>query len=61
MGDLAFLADGTARKLGLPDQEVTQIRLAAELHDIGKSAIPDAVLGKPRLTPASGTSSAVTP
>ena len=36
-----------AEGLGLPESEVELIRLAAPLHDIGKIAIPDAVLGKP--------------
>ena len=45
--DVASLAKGTALLLGLPKEEVQRIHLAAELHDIGKSAIPDAVLTKP--------------
>jgi PAS domain S-box-containing protein/putative nucleotidyltransferase with HDIG domain len=36
-----------ADHLGLPDAQLDLIRLAAPLHDIGKIAIPDAVLGKP--------------
>ena len=36
-----------ARLLGLPDRTVELIRHAAPLHDIGKIAIPDAVLLKP--------------
>lgn len=41
-----------ARELGLSEQEVELIRLAAPLHDIGKLGIRDAVLMKPgRLTP----------
>jgi putative two-component system response regulator len=35
-----------AASLGLPDDEVETIRLAATLHDIGKIAIPDSVLLK---------------
>ena len=35
------------QRLGLPEHEVKRIRLAAELHDIGKTAIPDAILNKP--------------
>jgi putative nucleotidyltransferase with HDIG domain len=43
----------TARKLGLPDREVELIRLAARVHDLGKIAVPDAVLHKQgRLTEA---------
>ena len=30
----------------MPDGEVELIRLAAPLHDVGKIAIPDAILGK---------------
>ena len=35
-----------AEALGLPDDEVETIRLAATLHDIGKIAIPDSILLK---------------
>jgi diguanylate cyclase (GGDEF)-like protein len=41
------LAGLTAKRLGLPAHEVKRITLAGELHDIGKMAIPDAVLNKP--------------
>ena len=34
-------------RLGLAAEEVEQVRHAAELHDVGKVAIPDAILGKP--------------
>jgi len=47
MDDVARLAGQTARDLGLDEAEVEQVVLAAELHDIGKSAIPDAILFKP--------------
>jgi putative two-component system response regulator len=41
-----------AHALGLSETEVELIRRAAPLHDIGKIAIPDAILLKPgRLTP----------
>jgi diguanylate cyclase (GGDEF)-like protein/putative nucleotidyltransferase with HDIG domain len=43
---VADLAEAVAAELGLPDREVARVRLAAELHDIGKLAIPDAILGK---------------
>jgi putative two-component system response regulator len=40
-----------AERLGVPDLEIGLIRLAAPLHDVGKIALPDAILGKPgRLT-----------
>ncbi|HEX7087815.1 MAG TPA: HD domain-containing phosphohydrolase [Vicinamibacterales bacterium] len=49
VGHLAALL---ARELGLSEEEVELIRLAAPLHDIGKIGIPDAVLMKAgRLTP----------
>jgi two-component system, cell cycle response regulator len=48
---VAELAEATAIKLGLPYAEIGRVRLAAALHDIGKMAIPDAILEKPtRLT-----------
>ncbi|MBI4387049.1 MAG: GAF domain-containing protein [Elusimicrobia bacterium] len=41
-----------AAQLGLPYQRVEDIRYASPLHDIGKVAIPDAILLKPgKLTP----------
>jgi len=40
------LAVSIAERLGLPDPQVELIRLAAALHDVGKIAIPDAVLAK---------------
>ena len=36
-----------AREIGLPQDEVELIRRAAPLHDVGKVAIPDAILLKP--------------
>ena len=44
VGDLSVTI---AQHLGLPDSEIELIRLAAPLHDLGKIAIPDAILGKP--------------
>jgi diguanylate cyclase (GGDEF)-like protein len=44
---VAELAESTALRLGLSDDEAQQVRHAAELHDIGKVAIPDAILTKP--------------
>ena len=41
------LAAATAEALGLPPEEVESVRHASELHDVGKVAIPDAILGKP--------------
>ena len=45
--EVADLADAVARRLGLPDAEVAEVRLAAELHDVGKVAIPEVILAKP--------------
>ncbi len=41
-----------AEELGLPAEQVSLIRRAAPLHDVGKIGIPDSILMKPgRLTP----------
>jgi diguanylate cyclase (GGDEF)-like protein len=45
--DVADLAEAVARRLGLDDRLVRTTRHAAELHDVGKVAIPDAILHKP--------------
>jgi diguanylate cyclase (GGDEF)-like protein len=44
---VALLADRTAMRLGVPGTERDRIRLAAQLHDVGNAAIPDAILAKP--------------
>lgn len=44
---VADLAAEVARRLGLGDESMREIRMAAGLHDIGKAAIPDAILSKP--------------
>jgi len=36
-----------ATEMGLPEEEINNIRIEALLHDIGKIGIPDAVLNKP--------------
>ena len=41
------LAVGVGRALRLTPDELAQLKDAAELHDIGKLAIPDAILDKP--------------
>jgi len=43
---VAHLATSTARYLGLDDEDVERVELAARLHDVGKLAIPDTILGK---------------
>lgn len=40
-------AEMMAEELGLPEERVARIRLAGILHDIGKVAVPDAILHKP--------------
>jgi diguanylate cyclase (GGDEF)-like protein len=45
--DVAGMAAAVARLLGLSPEEVDEIAQAAELHDVGKVAIPDAILHKP--------------
>jgi two-component system, cell cycle response regulator len=43
---IAHFATATAEGLGLPADEVERVELAARLHDVGKVAIPDAILSK---------------
>src|SRR5690606_25005117 len=43
---MARVAGLIAESMGLPEDEVRTIELAAPLHDIGKIAIPDAILMK---------------
>ena len=47
MNDVATLAAATAQRLGLEPDEIELVHRAAALHDIGKVAIPDAILRKP--------------
>ena len=47
LGKVAGMAWSTAVRLGLSSELVERIRLAAELHDIGKAAIPSSILDKP--------------
>jgi diguanylate cyclase (GGDEF)-like protein len=44
---VAELAEAVARRLELDEEQVDHIRHAAALHDVGKMAIPDAILDKP--------------
>ena len=46
-GGVADLAVALGRRFDLPTAELEQLRLAAELHDVGKLAIPEAILEKP--------------
>jgi diguanylate cyclase (GGDEF)-like protein len=44
---IASIVGEMARQLELPDAEIDRIRVAALLHDVGKVAVPDAILDKP--------------
>lgn len=44
---MAHIAGLIAEQLGMPEDDVRVLELAAPLHDMGKIAIPDAVLNKP--------------
>ena len=46
VSNVGQLAAAVAHQLRLSDDEVTLTRITAELHDIGKTAIPDAILNK---------------
>ncbi|MHB8059257.1 MAG: HD domain-containing phosphohydrolase [Gaiellaceae bacterium] len=43
---LAEIVEAVATKLGVGLEELEQIRMAAELHDVGKSALPTTILQK---------------
>jgi two-component system, cell cycle response regulator len=45
--EVAALAVATAATFSLAPEEIEQIRHAAGLHDVGKVALPDAILDKP--------------
>jgi diguanylate cyclase (GGDEF)-like protein len=47
VADVSTLVLAIGRELGLEGLDLEELRLAAELHDVGKLAIPDAVLQKP--------------
>ena len=50
---VAVLATALARELGLDDERIEGIRVAATVHDLGKIAVPAEILTKPgRLSPA---------
>ncbi len=44
---VATLAEAIGQRIGIPAEERHHLRQAAELHDIGKVAIPDDILQKP--------------
>ena len=41
------LAVVVGRRLGMSAEQLDEVRRAAELHDVGKAAVPDAILNKP--------------
>jgi hypothetical protein len=45
--NVALVAQGVGQRLGLRAHELHEVVRAAELHDIGTMAIPDAILAKP--------------
>jgi diguanylate cyclase (GGDEF)-like protein/putative nucleotidyltransferase with HDIG domain len=47
LGGVASLAHAVAERLALNAEDVDEVTRAAELHDIGKMAVPDAILEKP--------------
>jgi diguanylate cyclase (GGDEF)-like protein len=47
LGGVASLANAVARRFHLNTEQVDDVTRGAELHDIGKMAVPDAVLEKP--------------
>ncbi|MCX7604994.1 MAG: diguanylate cyclase [Bryobacteraceae bacterium] len=49
---MAHFAEGLGRAVGLEDEQIKALRVAAVLHDIGQVAVPDHIIMKPgRLTP----------
>lgn len=47
LSTVSGLAERIAERLGLGAHEIKLISLAAKLHDVGKTAIPDEILNKP--------------
>jgi two-component system cell cycle response regulator len=47
VGAVAALARAVGERMGMVDEQLDGLERAAELHDIGKIAIPDAILNKP--------------
>jgi HD-GYP domain-containing protein (c-di-GMP phosphodiesterase class II) len=47
LADVSELAVEVGRRLGLGNEELATLGQAAALHDIGKVAVPDAILAKP--------------
>jgi diguanylate cyclase (GGDEF)-like protein len=47
LSEVGTLAAATARELGIAGERLDEVVRAAELHDVGKMAVPDAILHKP--------------
>jgi diguanylate cyclase (GGDEF)-like protein len=47
LAGVADLAEAVSRRLQVPEPELKTLRQAAELHDVGKLAIPEEILSKP--------------
>jgi diguanylate cyclase (GGDEF)-like protein/PAS domain S-box-containing protein len=47
LDDVTDLCEAVGQQLGLPEEQMTPLIQAAALHDVGKVAIPDAILDKP--------------
>ena len=47
LSGVARLARAVGEELALPEADLQELVLAAELHDVGKLAIPDSILSKP--------------
>ena len=45
--EVVQLSEDLATRMGLPPEQIEQVRYGAQLHDIGKLAIPDEILLKP--------------
>jgi diguanylate cyclase (GGDEF)-like protein/putative nucleotidyltransferase with HDIG domain len=44
---VAIVAETIGKYMGLDEEQLSQLRVAALLHDIGKIAVPDLIMGKP--------------
>ena len=47
LAGVADLAEAVSRRLQVPEPQLRTLRQAAELHDVGKLAIPEEILSKP--------------
>jgi diguanylate cyclase (GGDEF)-like protein/PAS domain S-box-containing protein len=47
LDEVTALCDAVAERLGMPEADRSPLLQAASLHDVGKAAIPDAILNKP--------------